>query len=153
VKIILDNKFMKIAIELANKAALADEVPVGCVIVKDGIVIGKGFNKKEEKNSAIYHAEIVAILEASKKLGDWRLENTDIYVTLEPCLMCLGAIVNHRIKNIYFGAYDPKGGAVESSLKLSNIKGLNHYPNFKGGVLSDDCGNLLKTYFKTKRNK
>jgi tRNA(adenine34) deaminase len=149
----LDNKHMKMAIQLASQAATADEVPVGCVIVKDGKVIGKGFNQKEEKSSAVYHAEIVAILKATKKLKDWRLENADIYVTLEPCLMCLGAIVNHRIKNIYFGAYDPKGGAIESSLKLSDIKGLNHYPNFKGGVLSDDCGILLKTYFKTKRKK
>lgn len=149
----LDNKHMKMAIQLASQAAAADEVPVGCVIVKDGKVIGKGFNQKEEKNSAVYHAEIVAILNATKKLKDWRLENADIYVTLEPCLMCLGAIVNHRIKNIYFGAYDSKGGAIESSLKLSDIKGLNHYPNFKGGVLSDDCGILLKTYFKTKRKK
>jgi tRNA(adenine34) deaminase len=149
----LDNKHMKMAIQLASQAATADEVPVGCVIVKDGKVIGKGFNQKEEKSSAVYHAEIVAILKATKKLKDWRLENADIYVTLEPCLMCLGAIVNHRIKNIYFGAYDPKGGAIESSLKLSDIKGLNHYPNFKGGVLSDHCGILLKTYFKTKRKK
>jgi tRNA(adenine34) deaminase len=149
----LDNKHMKMAIQLASQAATADEVPVGCVIVKDGKVIGKGLNQKEEKSSAVYHAEIVAILKATKKLKDWRLENADIYVTLEPCLMCLGAIVNHRIKNIYFGAYDPKGGAIESSLKLSDIKGLNHYPNFKGGVLSDDCGILLKTYFKTKRKK
>jgi tRNA(adenine34) deaminase len=149
----LDNKFMKIAIELASKAAAADEVPVGCVIVKDGKVIGKGYNRKEEKNSSIYHAEIVALLQASKNLKDWRLENTDIYVTLEPCLMCLGAIVNHRVKNIYFGAYDPKGGAVQSNLKLAEIKGLNHYPNFKGGILIEDCGNLLKNYFKTKRKK
>jgi tRNA(adenine34) deaminase len=149
----LDIKYMKLAIELASKAAIADEVPVGCVIVKDGKVIGKGFNQKEEKNSALYHAEIVAILNASKNLNDWHLDNTDIYITLEPCMMCLGAIVNHRIKNIYFGAYDPKGGALESSLKLSDIKGLNHYPNFKGGILGDDCGILLKTYFKSKRKK
>jgi tRNA(adenine34) deaminase len=149
----LDIKYMKLAIALASKAAIADEVPVGCVIVKDGKVIGKGFNQKEEKNSALYHAEIVAILNASKNLNDWHLDNTDIYITLEPCMMCLGAIVNHRIKNIYFGAYDPKGGALESSLKLSDIKGLNHYPNFKGGILDDDCGILLKTYFKSKRKK
>jgi tRNA(adenine34) deaminase len=149
----LDIKYMKLAIALASKAAIADEVPVGCVIVKDGKVIGKGFNQKEEKNSALYHAEIVAILSASKNLNDWHLDNTDIYITLEPCMMCLGAIVNHRIKNIYFGAYDPKGGALESSLKLSDIKGLNHYPNFKGGILGDDCGILLKTYFKSKRKK
>jgi tRNA(adenine34) deaminase len=149
----LDIKYMKLAIALASKAAIADEVPVGCVIVKDGKVIGKGFNQKEEKNSALYHAEIVAILNASKNLNDWHLDNTDIYITLEPCMMCLGAIVNHRIKNIYFGAYDPKGGALESSLKLSDIKGLNHYPNFKGGILGDDCGILLKTYFKSKRKK
>jgi tRNA(adenine34) deaminase len=149
----LDIKYMKLAIALASKAAIADEVPVGCVIVKDGKVIGKGFNQKEEKNSALYHAEIVAILNASKNLNDWHLDNTDIYITLEPCMMCLGAILNHRIKNIYFGAYDPKGGALESSLKLSDIKGLNHYPNFKGGILGDDCGILLKTYFKSKRKK
>jgi tRNA(adenine34) deaminase len=148
-----DNSYMKMAIELARKAAAADEVPVGCVIVKDGKVIGKGYNQKEEKNSSVYHAEIVALLQASKTTKDWRLENADIYVTLEPCLMCLGAIINHRIKNIYFGAYDPKGGAIESSVKLADIKGLNHYPNFKGGILSEDCGILLKTYFKTKRKK
>jgi tRNA(adenine34) deaminase len=149
----LENKYMQMAITLANKAASKDEVPVGCVIVKDGKVIAKGFNRKEEKKSAIYHAEIVALLQAVKKENDWRLEDADMYVTLEPCLMCLGAIVNHRIKNIYFGAYDPKGGAVESGLKLSSIRGLNHYPKFKGGILAEECGTLLKTYFKTKRKK
>jgi tRNA(adenine34) deaminase len=149
----LENKYMQMAIALASKAAEQDEVPVGCVIVKDGNVIAKGFNRKEGMNSAVYHAEVVALLQAAKKQKDWRLEGADIYVTLEPCLMCLGAIVNHRIKNIYFGAYDPKGGAVESSLKLTNIKGLNHYPKFKGGILAEECGNLLKTYFKTKRKK
>jgi tRNA(adenine34) deaminase len=149
----LDIKYMKMAIDLASKAAIADEVPVGCVIVQDGKVIGKGFNQKEEKNSALYHAEIVAILQACKNLKNWHLDNADIYITLEPCMMCLGAIINHRIKNIYFGAYDPKGGALESSLKLADIKGLNHYPYFKGGILSDECGILLKTYFKSKRKK
>jgi tRNA(adenine34) deaminase len=149
----MDNKFMLKALSLAKKAATLDEVPVGCVIVKNGEIIGTGYNKKEAKKSALQHAEIIAISNATKKIKDWRLDNVDIYITLEPCLMCTGAIINHRIKNIYFGAHDPKGGALESNLKIREIKGLNHYPNFKGGVLSEVSSNMLKTYFKSKRKK
>lgn len=149
----MDKKYMLKAISLANKAAKLDEVPVGCVIVKNGKIIATGYNKKEKSKSALQHAEINAILKATKKIKDWRLDGADLYVTLEPCLMCMGAIINHRIKNVYFGANDPKGGAVESNLKIREIKGLNHYPNFKGGILADISSNMLKTYFKTKRNK
>lgn len=149
----MESKFMLKALSLAKKAATLDEVPVGCVVVRNGKIIGTGYNKKEAKKSALEHAEIIAISSATKKIKDWRLDGADIYVTLEPCLMCMGAIINHRIKNVYFGAHDPKGGSVESNLKIREIKGLNHYPNFKGGILSEDSANMLKTYFKTKRNK
>jgi tRNA(adenine34) deaminase len=149
----MEIKYMHLALKQAKLAATKDEVPVGCVIVSKGKVLAKAHNQKEKFKSAVYHAEMVAILKAVKKVKDWRLDDADLYVTLEPCLMCLGAIVNHRIKNIYFGAYDPKGGAIESSLNLSQIKGLNHYPKFKGGVLQEESAATLKSYFKTKRNK
>lgn len=147
----MKNKYMELAIEMANKAATQDEVPVGCVIVIKDKVIVKTFNRKEIKNSPVYHAEIDALLKAVKKTKDWRLSEADLYVTLEPCLMCVGAIIHHRVKNVYFGAYDPKGGAVESVIKISKIKGLNHYPNFYGGILETESSNLLKQYFRTKR--
>lgn len=149
----MENKYMDLALDLAKKAVTNDEVPVGCVIVHKGKVIAKAYNNKEKKNSPVYHAEIEALLKATKKLKDWRLNDADLYVTLEPCLMCVGAIVHHRIKNVYFGAYDPKGGAVESAIKFNKIKGLNHYPNFFGGINQNQASLLLKNYFKGKRTK
>ena len=145
--------FMELAYKEAIKAFEEDEVPVGCVIVKDNIVIAKAHNKKVKKNCAIFHAEIECIKKATKKINDWYLDGCDMYVTLEPCMMCTGAIINSRIKNIYYATEDPKGGALVSNIKISKIKNINHYPNVSRGTLNKECGDLLKKFFKNKRTK
>lgn len=142
---------MKKAILEAKKAAKMDEVPIGAVIVKDDKIIARGFNHREKKNDVTSHAEIEAIRKANKKLSNWRLVDCDIYITTEPCLMCMGALYQAHIRNIYYGANDPKGGAVSSSINFKDIKNLNHYPNIEGGILKDECSSLLKEYFKHKR--
>ena len=114
-------KYMKIALKEAQIAYLEDEVPVGCVIVKDDKIIARGHNKKEKNNNAILHAEIVALNKAQKKLNDWHLNDCTMYVTLEPCLMCTGAIIQTRIKKVVYGCLDPKGGAIESVMKIDEI--------------------------------
>ena len=124
----MKNRFMQEAYKEALKAFQKDEVPIGCVIVKDEKIIARAHNRKEEKNSAIYHAEIEAINKASKKLNNWYLKDCEMYVTLEPCMMCVGAIINSRIKKVYYGAKDSKGGSIESNLNIRGIKNLNHYP-------------------------
>lgn len=144
--------FMKKAILEAKKAAKMDEVPIGAVIVKDGKIIARGFNRREKKNDVTSHAEIEAIRKANKKLSNWRLVDCDIYITTEPCLMCMGALYQAHIRNIYYGASDPKGGAVSSSINFKDIKNLNHYPNIEGGILKDECSSILKDYFKNKRD-
>lgn len=144
-------KYMEIALEEAYKASLIDEVPIGCVIVKDDNIISKAHNLRHTTNRSIAHAEILAIDEACKKLGTWYLEDCEIYITLEPCPMCAGAIMQSRIKNVYFGAYDNKGGSYGSNFNLNEVKGLNHYPNVTGGILEEKCSKILKDYFKTKR--
>ena len=148
----MDEKFMKEAIKQAKKAALLDEVPVGCVIVKGGKIIARAHNLKEKKHSSLYHAEINALLKAAKVIGDWRLSDCEMYVTLEPCLMCVGAIVNYRVGTVYYGAKDPNGGAIVSNLNISTVK-LNYYPVFEGGIMAEECGKVLSEYFKTKRAK
>lgn len=147
----LDEKFMYVALNEANKAKLKDEVPVGCVLVKDGKIIAKAHNLKEHKRNSLCHAEIIAINKASKKLNAWRLKDVTMYVTLEPCPMCAGAIQQSRIKKVVYGANDIKMGALGSSFNLYEQKSLNHYPSVEKGVLKDDCSNILKNYFKTKR--
>lgn len=142
---------MKEAIKEAKKAWKIDEVPVGAVIVKDDMIIARAHNLKEKKQMVTSHAEVEAIHKAAKKLGTWHLEECDIYVTLEPCPMCASAIQQSRMQHVYFGAYDPKGGAIESLLHLYEIKGFNHYPYVTGGVLEEECAQLLKDYFKSKR--
>ena len=137
----------------ALQAFKEDEVPVGCVIVKDNKIIAKAHNKKEKKNCAIFHAEIECINKATKKLNNWNLKGTSMYVTLEPCMMCTGAIVNSRIDNVYYACEDPKGGALVSNIKLNKIKNINHYPNIIKGTLNTECSNLLKQFFKNKRIK
>ena len=144
-------KFMRMALLEAKKAAKEDEVPIGAVIVKDNKVISRGHNKREAKNDVTSHAEIEAIRKASKKLNDWQLIDCDLYVTIEPCIMCTGAIIQSRIRNVYYGSEDPKGGGLVSSLKISEIKNLNHYPNIEGGILKDECSNIVKEYFAEKR--
>lgn len=143
-------KFMKRALNLAKKSAKEGEVPVGAVIVKDGEIISTGRNKREKKNNALYHAEIEAINKACKKLGQWRLLDCDMYVTLEPCPMCAGAIINSRIRKVYYGAKDPKTGACGSVVNLFNL-GFNHKPELISGVLEESCSVILKTFFKNLR--
>lgn len=146
-----DKDFMYIALEQAKIAASFDEVPVGAVIVKDGKVIAKGENRKERENCAVYHAEVVAITEACKKLDNWYLDGTTMYVTLEPCPMCCGAILNSRIDRVVFGATDPKSGGVQSMYSLLNDNRLNHTCQIEGGVLAEECAALLSDFFKKKR--
>ena len=149
----MNQTFMEMALKQAKEAEDLDEVPVGCVIVKDGIVIATGFNLRETNQQALHHAEMIAIEKACYKLGTWRLDECDLYVTLEPCLMCAGAITQARIKNVYFGAYDPKGGAYGSKTNFLEIEGLNHYPFVQGGILEEECSTVLTTYFKNKRSQ
>ena len=139
------------ALKEAMKAAEEDEVPIGCVIVKNNKVISRGHNRREIKNDVTSHAEIEAIRKASKKLNDWQLVDCDLYVTIEPCIMCMGAICQSHIKNVYYGSEDPKGGAVVSSIKFTDIKNLNHYPNVEGGILKEECSKIVKEFFANKR--
>lgn len=148
-----NEKWMKEAIKQAKRAALKDEVPIGCVIVKDDQIIARAYNKREMKQCSTAHAEILAIEKACKKLGSWRLEDCDLYVTLEPCPMCSGAIIQSRIRNVIFGAYDPKGGCMGSNMNINDVRGFNHYPDIEGGILQDECSRLLKEFFKAKRKK
>lgn len=142
-------RFMKKALSLAKKAREIDEVPVGAVIVKDGEVIASAYNQKEHKNLATAHAEILAIEKACKKLGDFRLIGCDLYVSLEPCVMCTGAILSSRLENVYFGAYITNGSI--SAVELANRAELNHKTNFEGGYLKEECSELVSSYFKSKR--
>ena len=144
-------KFMKKAMDLAKKAYEADEVPVGAVIVKDGKVLATAFNKRENGFDATAHAEILAIRKACKKIKDFRLIGAEMYVTLEPCVMCTGAILNSRIENVYFGAYISNGSI--SADELSKRSELNHKTNFFGGFLEQENSDLVSSYFKEKRKK
>ena len=144
-------KYMKEALKEAKKAELIDEVPIGCVIVKDDKIIARGHNQREINQSPIGHAEIIAINKASKKLKSWRLEGCDIYVTLEPCIMCSGAIIQSRISKVYYGASDPKGGALGSSINVLEAKNINHHPEVISGVMQEECSKIITNYFKLKR--
>ena len=146
-----DEYFMEKAISLAKKAYKRDEVPVGAVLVKDNEIIASSYNLKESHNNATHHAEILVLNKAYKKLNTWRLNDTTLYVTLEPCMMCTGAIIQSRVSRVVFGAYDPKGGSIESNIIIDNVKGFNHSFEYKGGVLEEECSTLLKSYFKSKR--
>ena len=141
------------AIKEAKKAELLDEVPIGCVIVKDNKIISRGHNIRESKNNPIGHAEIIAITKASKKLNSWRLNDCELYVTIEPCIMCSGAIIQSRIKAVYYGAKDYKGGAFGSSIDVLKAENINHHPEIVGGVLEKECSELISRYFKNKREK
>ena len=144
-------RFMKIALKEAMKARDIDEVPIGCVIVKDGKVIARGHNQRESQQDSTSHAELKTLQKACKKLNSWRLIDCDLYVTLEPCIMCAGAIIQSRINNVYFGAYDPKGGAFGSSINVIEAKNINHRPNIYGGILEEECSKIIKDFFKKKR--
>lgn len=141
---------MQKALLEAEKARLKDEVPVGAVIVHEGKIIARGHNIREGKQDPCGHAEMVAIKKAAKKIGSWRLCDTTLYVTLEPCPMCAGAIINARIPAVVFGAYDPKAGAFGTLFDM-NIFGLNHVPTITGGILKRECAAILTNYFKAKR--
>ena len=145
------NKFMKQALKEAKKAYEKLEVPVGAVIVKDGKIIAKAHNLKETKTDTTKHAEILAIQKASKKLESWRLLDCEMYITLEPCSMCAGAIINSRIKKIYIGALDEKTGAVGSVLNLFEDYKFNHKVEVEKGVMQKECENILKDFFKMLR--
>ena len=146
----MEEKFMETALKEAKKAYEKQEVPVGAVIVKNGKIIARAHNLRETKNLSTAHAEILAIDKASKKLNSWRLIDCDMYVTLEPCTMCMGAIISARIKNLYIGALDPKTGACGSFVDLSEFK-YNHTVNIFKGIMKDKCEYILKDFFKTLR--
>ena len=144
-------KLMQEALKEAQLARDKGEVPIGAVVVKDGLVIGRGHNQKEGSQDATLHAELVAIRQANHTLGNWRLENCDLYVTLEPCPMCSGAIVQSRIRRVYFGPYDPKSGAAGSLMNLLQDDRLNHQTEVIPGLLQSDCQDLLQSFFKNLR--
>ena len=143
---------MRLALALAEEAAAAGEVPVGCVIVREGVVVGQGRNRREEKQSAASHAELEAIAQANAALGSWRLENCELYVTLEPCPMCAGAILNARIGRVWFGARDPAFGACGGVVNLF-MEDFPHPPALVGGILEEDCQALLSAFFGRLRGK
>ena len=147
----MKEKFMKEALKEAKKAYDKLEVPVGAVIVKDGKVIARAHNIKEQKNDTTKHAEILAISKASKKLESWRLIDCEMYVTLEPCSLCAGALINSRIKKVYIGAMDAKTGACGSVFNLLEDYTFNHKVEIETGILADDCEELLKKFFKELR--
>ncbi len=141
------------ALELAHDALSLQEVPVGAVVVHEGSIIASAFNRRETDCKPTAHAEILAIEAASQSLGAWRLERTQLYVTLEPCLMCWGAIIQSRIPEIYFGATDPKAGVCGSVLNLHEKPLFNHYPRVTGGLLAKECGQILSDFFANLRNQ
>ncbi len=143
---------MQRAIALAKKAAAEDEIPVGAVIVKEGKIIAEGRNMREQKQNALSHAEIEAINNACKELKSWRLDDCELYVTLEPCPMCTGAIINSRIKTLIFGAYDSKAGSVDSVVNLCDYP-YNHKVEVYGGICEDECLSILKEFFENLRKK
>jgi len=147
---IMNSKFMAVAIEEAKKAFDRGEIPVGAVIVKDGEIIATGSNRREEKKSVISHAEIEAIEAACEKIGDWRLDGCELYVTLEPCPMCTGAIINSRISTVVFGAYDLRAGSIDSVINLCDYP-YDSRPQIYGGICEDDCKALLSLFFRAVR--
>ena len=147
----MDKKFMALAIEEAKKAFDKKEIPIGAVIVKDGEVIARAHNLKETLNNAIYHAEILAIKDACDFLGTWRLTGCTIYVTIEPCPMCAGAILQSRIKRVVIGAMDTKSGACGSVINLLNNPGFNHQAEIETGILEEECSQLMGKFFKLLR--
>lgn len=146
-------KFMKEALKEAKKAYIKEEIPVGAIIVKDNKIIARAYNKKEEKMDTTKHAEIIAIQKASKKLKAWRLTDCDMYVTLEPCSMCAGALIQSRIRKVYIGTEDKKTGACGSVLNLLEDYKFNHKVEIENGILKEECEVILKKFFKELRNR
>jgi tRNA(adenine34) deaminase len=148
-----DQDYMQLALALAEEAALAGEVPVGALVVKDGEIVGRGYNAPISGHDPSAHAEMQAIREAAQKLGNYRLTGCTLYVTLEPCAMCCGAIQHARISRLLFGAADPKTGACGSVVNLMAEPKLNHHCEISGGILADECGRILSEFFAAKRAK
>lgn len=148
-----DSAFMRQALDLAQQAASIEEVPVGAIVVANGEVIGRGFNCPIDSNDPTAHAEIVAMRDAAKNLGNYRLSGCELYVTIEPCTMCLGAMVHARIKRVIFGALEPRAGAFASNPMLMDADHFNHKVEWSGGVLEQDCSELIKEFFKGRRSK
>lgn len=148
-----DEKYMKEAIKQAKKAALVGDVPIGCVIVYQDKIIARGYNKRNLKKTTLAHAELLAIEKASKKLGDWRLEDCTMYITLEPCQMCAGAIIQARIPKVVVGAMNKKAGCAGSILNLFQIPQFNHQVIFENGILEEECSEMLSDFFKQLRKK
>ena len=144
--------YMEQALALAREAAAAGEVPVGCVIVKDGAIIGRGRNRREEKQAVSSHAEMEAMAEANAALNSWRLEDCDLYVTLEPCPMCAGAIINARVRRVFYGARDSALGACGGVLNLF-MENFPHHPQLVGGILGEECAVELSAFFRRLRNE
>ena len=149
----IDEAFMREALELARQAADAGEVPIGAVAVLNGAIIGRSRNRVEEMKSAIAHAEILAMEEAAKHIGDWRLDNVTIYVTKEPCAMCAGAMVNARVERVVFGLHDPRSGCAGGALDVTGFSGMLHQVETAGGVLEDECRTLIQDFFRKVRKK
>lgn len=148
-----DEKYMKEAIKQARKAALMGDVPIGCVIVYNDKIIARGYNKRNAKKTTLAHAEIIAIEKASKKIGDWRLEDCTMYITLEPCQMCAGAIIQARIPKVVVGAMNKKAGCAGSVLNMFQVPAFNHQVEFENGVLEDECSEMLSNFFRALRKK
>ena len=146
-----DEKYMKAAMKQAKKAAAIEEVPIGCVIVYEDKIIGRGYNKRNLKKNTLAHAEIIAMNKASKVIGDWRLEDCTMYVTLEPCPMCAGAIVQARIPKVVIGSMNPKAGCAGSVLNVLQTDGFNHQVEVETGVLGAECSEMLSSFFRELR--
>ena len=149
----IQEKYMKEALRQAKKAYALGEVPIGCVIVHEGRIIGRGYNRRNTDKNTLSHAEITAINKASRKLGDWRLEDCTLYVTLEPCQMCAGAIVQARIPEVVMGCMNPKAGCAGSILNILDMPEFNHQVAVTSGVLEEECSQMLKTFFTELRER
>ncbi len=148
-----EEKYMRAAIKEAKKAYALEEVPIGCVIVRDGKIIARGYNRRNTDKNTLAHAELTAIKKASKKCGDWRLEDCTMYVTLEPCQMCAGAIVQSRMKKVVIAAMNPKAGCAGSVLNLLQMVAFNHQVEIERGLLEEECSTMLSTFFCDLREK
>ncbi|MCI9123844.1 MAG: nucleoside deaminase [Eubacterium sp.] len=152
-KLTIQEKFMKAALREAKKAYQIDEVPIGCVIVRDDKIIARGYNRRNIDKNTLAHAELTAIRKASKKTGDWRLEDCTMYITLEPCQMCAGAIVQSRMKEVVIGANNPKAGCAGSVLNLLQVAQFNHQVQIVRGILEEECSMMLSQFFSELREK
>jgi tRNA(adenine34) deaminase len=146
-----DGDFMGIALDLAREAATLGEVPVGAVVVKEGEIVGRGCNQPIGRHDPTAHAEVIALRDAAQRFGNYRMPGCTLYVTLEPCAMCIGAIFHARISRVVFGASDPKTGAAGSVLNLFDVEKLNHHAEVRGGIRAEECGALLSSFFAARR--